>query len=353
MRRQGGLRGIDRWSWLAARPVGKGQVVGADDAVVGFEQGGFKDGGEFAHVAGPAVLQEAGEGAGAEDDGALLIAGADAVEQGLGEQGNVFAALAQRRNGEADGGKAEGEVGQQQALAGHLAQRGLRGGEDDGAARRAVLERLEDAEQQTLAGRGEQVNAIQIGEAGEGGGVGVGDQPLAGVAALEAGAGQRGAAEEIAGQGVLAGAVFALDGGDLHMGRGHLSLHEELAPGGADADELATSWGESDSTSVRARRRKAGAGSERRSAWLSTCLASAARTADYQGQQWFHRRGGEKHEPERSGFSPVRVQLRIRRYDCCGCEQVSGSAWRARRRRSGRRGCGRRDGRTRRCRARG
>ena len=148
---------------------------------------------------------------GPRSDRALLIAGADAVEQGLGERGNVFAALAQRGNGKADGGEAEGQVGQQQPLAGHLAQRGLRGGKQHGAARRAVLQRLENAQQQALAGRGEQVDAIEIGEAGEGGGIGVGDQPLAGVAALKAGAGQRRAAEEIAGQGLLAGAVFAFD----------------------------------------------------------------------------------------------------------------------------------------------
>jgi hypothetical protein len=94
-------------------------------------------------------------------------------------------------NGKADGGEAEGEVGQQQALTGHLAQRGLRGGQHHGAARRAVLEGLEHAQQQSLARRGEQVDAIQIGEAGEGGRIGVGDQPLAGVAALKAAAGQR------------------------------------------------------------------------------------------------------------------------------------------------------------------
>ena len=55
-----------------------------------------------------------------------------------------------------------------------------------------VLERLEHAQQQTLARRGEQVHAIQIGEAGEGGRIGVGDQPFAGVAALKAAAGPAG-----------------------------------------------------------------------------------------------------------------------------------------------------------------
>ena len=81
---------------LGVEAGGQGEVAGADDAVYGFEKGGFKDGGELADVAGPVVLEEAGEGAGAEDDGALLIAGADAVEQGLGERGDVFAAHAQR-----------------------------------------------------------------------------------------------------------------------------------------------------------------------------------------------------------------------------------------------------------------
>ena len=170
------------------KAVGQGEVDGADDAVVGFEQSGFEDAGELADVAGPVVLQEAGKGAGSKNDGALLVARAEAVEQELGERGDVFAAQAQRRNGEADGGEAEGEVGQQKSLAGHLAQRGLRRGEDDGAARRAILEALEDAEQQSLSGRGEQVDAIEISEAGEGGGIGVGGQPFAGVAALEAGA---------------------------------------------------------------------------------------------------------------------------------------------------------------------
>ena len=97
----------------AARLVGRARSSGRMTPLTGFEQGGFEDGGEFANVAGPVVLEEAGEGAGAERDGALLVAGADAVEQGLGEWGDVFAAWAQRWDGEANGAEAEGEVGQQ------------------------------------------------------------------------------------------------------------------------------------------------------------------------------------------------------------------------------------------------
>jgi hypothetical protein len=37
---------------------------------------------------------------------------------------------------------------------------------------------------------------------------------------------------------VLAGAVFALDGGDLDVRGGHVGLGDELSPGGADANEL-------------------------------------------------------------------------------------------------------------------
>ena len=143
--------------------------------------------GEFADVAGPVVLEQACERAGAENDGALLVAGADAVEQRLGQRGDIFAALAQRRNGEANRGEAESQVGQQESLAGHLAQRGLRRGQEHGAARRTVLQSLQHAEKQTLAGRGEQIYAIQIGESRKRGGIGLGDQPLARVAALKDG----------------------------------------------------------------------------------------------------------------------------------------------------------------------
>ena len=111
-----------------------------DDAVVGFEECSFKQAGELAHIARPGVLEEAGERAGPEDDGALLVAGANAVEQGLCERGDVFTALAQRGDGEANGGEAEGEVGKKESLSGHLTERSLRRGEQDGAARRAVLE---------------------------------------------------------------------------------------------------------------------------------------------------------------------------------------------------------------------
>lgn len=50
--------------------------------------------------------------------------------------------------------------------------------------------------------------------------------------------GQGRAAEQIAGQGVFACAVFAFDGGHLEVGRGHFRLHQQLAPCRADADDL-------------------------------------------------------------------------------------------------------------------
>ena len=187
----GGERGVELRNRRRLEAVGQGEVGGTDDAVVGLKESIFENAGELAHVAGPSVLEEAGKGAGSEDDGALLIADADAVEEELGEGGDVFAALAQRRDRETNGGETKGEVGKKQSLTGHLAQRSLRRCEQNGAARRAVLKVFEDAEEQALAGRGEKVNAIEIGEAGKGGGIRVGSQPLAGVAALK-GAGSEG-----------------------------------------------------------------------------------------------------------------------------------------------------------------
>jgi hypothetical protein len=166
---------------------GEREVFGADDAIGGLEESGFEDGGEFADVAGPVVLEQAGEGAGAEEDGALLVAEADALEKGLGEGGDVFATHAQRGNCKADGAETEGEVGEEQALADHLAERSLRGGEEDGAAGGTVLEGFEDAEEEALSGRGQEIDAVEECKAGDGGGVGVGYKPLASIAALETG----------------------------------------------------------------------------------------------------------------------------------------------------------------------
>lgn len=137
------------------------------------------------------MLEQAGERAGAEHDVTLLIAGGDPLKESLGERCDVFAPLAQRRNSEADGGETEGEVWHEQALAGHLTQRRFRGDGEDGAARRTILERFEDAEKQTLPGRGEEIDAVEIEEAGHGGGVGVGGEPLACIAALKEGGGER------------------------------------------------------------------------------------------------------------------------------------------------------------------
>jgi hypothetical protein len=66
----------------------------------------------------------------------------------------------------------------------------LRRGKQNGTAGRAVLKILEDAEEQALTGRGEKVDAIEISEARKGGGIGVGGQPLAGVAALKSAGGE-------------------------------------------------------------------------------------------------------------------------------------------------------------------
>ena len=62
----------------------------------------------------------------AKHGGTLLVPGADSFKQRLGERNNVFAAHAQRGNGEPDGAETESEVGQKQALGGHLTERCLR-----------------------------------------------------------------------------------------------------------------------------------------------------------------------------------------------------------------------------------
>jgi hypothetical protein len=119
-----------------------------------------------------------------------------------------------------------------------LAQRSLGGGEEDGAAGGSILKDFKDAEEEALAGRGEEVNAVEECESGEGGWIGVGGEPFASITTLKAGTGEGGAAEEVAGEGVFAGTLFAFDGSELDVRGGHIGLGDELSPGSADADEL-------------------------------------------------------------------------------------------------------------------
>ena len=107
------------------------KVGGADDAGGRVEDCRLEDGGEFAYVAGPGVLEEARHGAGRQDGGGLLVVAADAVDEGLRDGSDVFAVVAQRGEREADSGEAEGEVGQELALSGEMAERGLGGGEQE------------------------------------------------------------------------------------------------------------------------------------------------------------------------------------------------------------------------------
>ena len=64
---------------------------------------------------------------------------------------------------------------------------------------------------------------------------------------------------------MFADAGFALDGGDLHVGRGHLSLHQQLAPSRADADDAGQ-------LATRARRAMSGKAEGWDWKWLALCM---------------------------------------------------------------------------------
>ncbi len=106
------------------------------------------------------------------------------------------------------------------------------------ALRIAAFDTFENVVQQVLPRCGQQVHAVKVKKTGEPCRLNIAKKPLAGVLTLEAQPGQRRAAEQVAGQRLLAGALLALDGRDLHMRRGHLSLQQQLAPGRADAGGL-------------------------------------------------------------------------------------------------------------------
>ena len=121
------------------------------------------------------------------------------ARQILGKRSDIFAALAKRRNSESHSGEPEGKIGHKEPPSRHLAQRSFRGGHAR-RARRTILHGLQNAEKQPLAGRCEQIDAIEIDEPCEHCRIGLGDQPLAGIVALKADFDKGGAAVQKPGQ---------------------------------------------------------------------------------------------------------------------------------------------------------
>ena len=179
----------------------------------------------------------------------------------------------------------------------------MRRGEQNGAAGWAILESAEHGEEQALAGRGEKIDAIEVGEAGECGRIAVCRQPLARIAALKYRTKQGRAGEEITRERVLPSAVFAFDGRDLEMGRSHFRLHKKLSPCGADTYDL-DEW-----LSLCFNKREPG-GSGHRLEWGGALHRSQRASPPWlmevvPGQQWFHRPWRGKHEGRRGGWNQV------------------------------------------------
>ena len=227
-------------------PVEERDVDGANPLTGALEGGSGDDGFEFADVAGPGIGSEAREDAGGKTAERLIVLPAPVAEKESGEEGDIFFAVAQRGNGEADGGEVTGEVGAEGIGGGEAAQ-GLGGAGDElkgdggfGGADALVGGTLDEvAELALLVGR-ELVDAGEIEEAGAGfcpEGLRVFDE--CGGDAGDEGAGG-GRTEEMEGLGdeEFAGAVLAFDTDEAEMGGGAAHAVEEVLH-----DEAAASHG--------------------------------------------------------------------------------------------------------------
>ena len=178
------------------------------------------------------MLKKAGQSALGEDGGRLLVAAADAVDERLGDGGDVFAVLAQGEHRKPDGGQAEGEIGQEVALTGELAQRGVRRDQEKEArsagwiVRAPALERFNEVEEQTLTRGGEQIDAVEVESAGEGCGIRFVGQPFACIAAAKGEIAERGLPVEGLREEVLACAGLTLNGRDMETRSSNFSLKE-------------------------------------------------------------------------------------------------------------------------------
>src|SRR5579863_9327153 len=171
-----------------------GEVLGVNDSMHSVESRSFKHAGKFACIGRPVVLQQTRGGARRKTQARKMIARADAVQKECGKRRDVFAALTQRRNGEANSREAKGELRQKKAFAGHLTEGSLRGGNQRKRLGVAALQRPEHAEQQSLSGGSEQIDAIEIDEPGDKLRIDLGEQPVTGAAALEVGTRMSGSA---------------------------------------------------------------------------------------------------------------------------------------------------------------
>jgi len=136
------------------------------------------------------------------------------------------------------------------------------------------------------------------------GGIGVGDEPFAGVAALEGGVGEGGAAEEIAARVCLPEPGSPSRAATWRWGAAIFSLHEKFAPDGADADDLRAGNAGGDSRSTRVRRRP-GVGLDE---WCSAMVSGASPPwpwTEVPGQQMCYRRAGKNLRRGDEDISPA------------------------------------------------
>lgn len=163
-------RGCGFWN----RPLQPRNVDGPDPLTGTFESGGNDDGFQLADIARPGVGGEAPEGAGGETTHRLVVLLAPGAEKQARKQGDVVFAVAEWRNGEADGGEVTGEIGAERAGGGQAAEGlgragdELQGGGDGDGPDALVGGALEEIAEAALLFRGQLVDAREIGEAGAG-----------------------------------------------------------------------------------------------------------------------------------------------------------------------------------------
>lgn len=212
----------------------------SDNAAGGIDDGGFEGGGQLTDIAGPGVPHEVLQCTRGKDCGRLLVAMADVLEDGLSERGDVFTAVAEGWQQEADGREAEGEIGQEAALIRKLAERRMGRGEEKETrgAREIALDRFDEAEQEMLAAGGQQVYAIEIECSVAGWKIGFSDEPFSGIMAAERGGGKRTFVVQQPGEEMFPGSGLALEGCQMKAGSDDFRLKKETTHGGVYADEI-------------------------------------------------------------------------------------------------------------------
>jgi hypothetical protein len=197
-------------------------------------------------IAGPVIREKFSDCFRGEDNRREMIARTKAFEEHVRQREDVIFALAKWGDKEPHGGETKGQFVEELVLACKISEVRFTRGDDRKPAGSAKVEVFQSSKQKSLSRRTEQIDAIEVYEAGQRPRIDLEEEPIACVVSGESVLSNFGVPGEEPlikepRHGVFACAALALDGGDAEMRGDDADLIEQLAHGATGDYEIAVS----------------------------------------------------------------------------------------------------------------